>query len=148
MDPAGQALPEFALVVPVIILILFGAIDFGRVIADFNALQNVAREGARYSIIHAGQTDSSGNPLVSDCSLGDGATNCSNIINDGLSIAPLLTRSSITSFSMAYTQYPLNDPSGTQAATVTVQYSFKPVTTFVLRGAAITLSAHAVYLQQ
>jgi Flp pilus assembly protein TadG len=43
----GQALAEFALVLPIFAIVLFGIIDFGRYIYTSNALGNGTREGAR-----------------------------------------------------------------------------------------------------
>jgi hypothetical protein len=43
----GQALAEFALVVPLFLLLLFGIIDLGRLVYTANALSNGAREAAR-----------------------------------------------------------------------------------------------------
>jgi Flp pilus assembly protein TadG len=43
----GQALVEFALVLPIFLVILFGIIDLGRYVYTANALGNGAREGAR-----------------------------------------------------------------------------------------------------
>jgi Flp pilus assembly protein TadG len=43
----GQAVVEFALVLPVFILLVFGAIEFGRAYYDLHLLTNAAREGAR-----------------------------------------------------------------------------------------------------
>jgi len=48
---AGQAIVEFALVSPVFILLLFGAIEFGRAYLDMHLLTNAAREGARAGIL-------------------------------------------------------------------------------------------------
>ena len=50
--PRGQGLVEFALVIPLFLLMLFGMIDVGRVIWANDALANAAREGARYASIH------------------------------------------------------------------------------------------------
>lgn len=47
----GQALAEFALVLPVFLAMLFGAIDIGRVIWAADALANAAREGARFASV-------------------------------------------------------------------------------------------------
>lgn len=44
----GAALVEFALVVPVLLLLLLGVIDFGRGWSALGVLSNAAREGARY----------------------------------------------------------------------------------------------------
>lgn len=47
----GQALVEFALVFPVFVLILFGLIDLGRYVYVANAVNQGAREGARYGSV-------------------------------------------------------------------------------------------------
>jgi Flp pilus assembly protein TadG len=43
----GQALVEFALVVPIFAIMLFGIIDLGRYVFTANSLNNGAREAAR-----------------------------------------------------------------------------------------------------
>ena len=43
----GQAIVEFALASTVFFLIIFGTIDFGRVIFTYSMLHNAVREGAR-----------------------------------------------------------------------------------------------------
>jgi Flp pilus assembly protein TadG len=48
----GQALVEFALVAPLFFLLLFAIIDFGRYVYYVQILNNAAREGARYAIVH------------------------------------------------------------------------------------------------
>ena len=53
----GQSLVEFALVLPLLIVILVMAIDFGRVYFGWVGLQNVARIGANFAAQYAGQTD-------------------------------------------------------------------------------------------
>src|SRR3954468_3081543 len=47
----GQSLAEFALVIPLFLVMLFGIIDIGRVIWANDALANAAREGARYASV-------------------------------------------------------------------------------------------------
>jgi len=49
--PDGQGLVEFALVLPVLLLILMGVFDFGRAVFAYNSLSNAAREGARVAIV-------------------------------------------------------------------------------------------------
>ena len=44
---SGQTLVEFALVLPVLILLILAVIDFGRAAVDYNALAHAAREGAQ-----------------------------------------------------------------------------------------------------
>jgi hypothetical protein len=55
----GQALVEFAVVLPVFLVAVLAIFDLGRVIWARNTLENAAREGARYAIVHGdsnGQT--------------------------------------------------------------------------------------------
>lgn len=47
----GQALAEFALVLPIFLGLLFGIIDLGRVIWAYDAAANAAREGARFASV-------------------------------------------------------------------------------------------------
>ena len=46
----SQALIEFALVSPVLLLLLFGIIDMGRAIFYYDTLNHAAREGARAAV--------------------------------------------------------------------------------------------------
>jgi len=50
--PSGQALVEFALVLPIVLLLLMGLFDLGRAVFLANSLTNAAREGARFAIVH------------------------------------------------------------------------------------------------
>jgi hypothetical protein len=43
----GQALVELALVLPVLLLLIFGVVEFGRIYASNIVINNAAREGAR-----------------------------------------------------------------------------------------------------
>lgn len=49
--PDGQSLVEFALVLPILLLIFMGILDFGRAVFAYNSLSNAAREGARVAIV-------------------------------------------------------------------------------------------------
>jgi Flp pilus assembly protein TadG len=48
----GQALVEFALVIPIFLLMIFGIVDAGRLIYTFNTVSNAARDGARVAIVN------------------------------------------------------------------------------------------------
>ena len=50
----GQALVEFALVVPVFLILLFGIIDVARLVFESATLSQAAREGARVGAVEAG----------------------------------------------------------------------------------------------
>ena len=52
----GQGLVEFALLLPVLVLILMAVFDFGRAMYAYSVVSNCAREGARFGIISPGDT--------------------------------------------------------------------------------------------
>ena len=51
----AQALIEFALVSPVLLLLLFGIVDIGRAIFYYDTINHAAREGARVAIRDSNQ---------------------------------------------------------------------------------------------
>jgi Flp pilus assembly protein TadG len=48
----GQSLVEFALVIPIFLLILVALFDLGRAVFSYNTLTNAVREGARMAIVN------------------------------------------------------------------------------------------------
>ena len=48
---SGQTLVEFALILPLFILVLVGILDFSRAIYANNTIQNAAREAVRVAIV-------------------------------------------------------------------------------------------------
>jgi TadE-like protein len=48
----GQGLVEFALVLPLLLLLMFAVFDAGRAVIQYSALTNAAREGARMAIVN------------------------------------------------------------------------------------------------
>lgn len=54
----GQDLLEYALALPVVLLILMSILDLGRVVYVYSSLHNSVRDGARYGIINP--TDAAG----------------------------------------------------------------------------------------
>ena len=53
----GQSLVEFALVLPLILLLMLIAIDFGRVFLGWVGLNNAARVAANYAAMHPNSSD-------------------------------------------------------------------------------------------
>jgi Flp pilus assembly protein TadG len=51
-DEGGQSLVEFALILPVLLLIITGVFDVARAAWQENTLAYAAREGTRYAIVH------------------------------------------------------------------------------------------------
>jgi len=53
----GQDMVEFMIVIPLLLLILFGAIDLGRIFHAAITITNIAREGARHGSIYPDATE-------------------------------------------------------------------------------------------
>jgi len=47
----GQALVEMALVLPLLIILFCGVIEFGRIFGAYMVVNNLSREGARYGVV-------------------------------------------------------------------------------------------------
>ncbi|HEX2270027.1 MAG TPA: TadE/TadG family type IV pilus assembly protein [Pyrinomonadaceae bacterium] len=52
----GTSVAEFAIVALVFFIIIFGIIEFGRLLYTHNALADATRRGARYAVLHPGIT--------------------------------------------------------------------------------------------
>jgi len=50
----GAAIVEFAIVVPLLILVLVACFDFARAVNAYVTVANASREGARYATVHPG----------------------------------------------------------------------------------------------
>ena len=48
----GQSLVEFALIIPVFLVMVLGIVDFGRAIYAYNTLANASRAGVRVAIVN------------------------------------------------------------------------------------------------
>ncbi len=51
-DDAASALVEFALVLPVLIVLIVGAVDVARAANAYATMSNAAREGSHYAALH------------------------------------------------------------------------------------------------
>lgn len=60
----SQALIEFALVSPVLLLLLFGVVDIGRAIFYYDTLSHAAREGARTAVRASNQLPTNADVLA------------------------------------------------------------------------------------
>lgn len=109
----GQALVEFALVLPIFVLLLMIIVDFGRAVWDYNAVSNMSREGSRYAIINShtdGQILSHVQRLAPDAGF---QLSCDSSVAKRVCISPSPARTP-------------NDP-----VTVTIGYRFVPITPMI-----------------
>lgn len=58
----GQSLVEFAIIVPILLLIVMGIFQFGMMLNAYLTIENVSREGARIGII--GSSDAEINSAI------------------------------------------------------------------------------------
>ncbi|TMG16133.1 MAG: pilus assembly protein [Chloroflexi bacterium] len=141
----SQGLTEFALIAPVILLLTFGIIDFGRALYIYITLQQAANEGARVAVrasyfidpngaSHNWPPSNTGWVFITDPSAAGNAT-------------PNAPRG----------QLPYNPPpagcndavaaDGNQPLKVTLWYTFQPITPVIQQviGNNIVITAYAVY---
>jgi Flp pilus assembly protein TadG len=110
-DQRGTALVEFALIAPLLFLLLFGIIDFGRALNYYNQVTQLAGQGARAAAVNR---NPDGTPITSGTSL-----QCQLIQNTA---QPQLKNGE----TVAFTQLPTNvgDP---VKITVSYQFQFLPL---------------------
>jgi len=109
--PKGQGLIEFALLLPILVLIIFGVLELGRAFFAFIAISNAAREGARVFTFRPDVT-----------TVGD----IQAAVNAEIGTSPLVTQANIASIQIAcgslYDQVPPNCPKW-EPIRVTVTYN-------------------------
>ncbi|TFD19264.1 TadE/TadG family type IV pilus assembly protein [Cryobacterium sp. TMS1-13-1] len=113
----GAVAVEFALLLPVLVLLVFGIFEFGRVYNAQISITNAAREGARYMAIH------------------NNAPPAKTVaVNAAPSLSPALVAANVT-------VSPLECVAGS-SVTVTVNYSFDFLTGYF--GSTIPLTGKGV----
>jgi hypothetical protein len=78
---AGQALAEFALVIPLFMVLLVGVFEFARAIYYVQVVNNAAREGARYAIVHGAKSLYTIGPMLNGPSDDPTGTSVVNIVH-------------------------------------------------------------------
>jgi len=110
-DQAGSGMVEFAFVTAFIFLpLLFGIIEYGRLVWAKDMITSAAREGARYAVVHGTQCE-----LVAPCTL---AT--STAVSD-----TVIARTKLSPITVTATWAQDKDPGDT--VTVTVTHVFTPI---------------------
>ncbi len=67
-DQRGQSIVELALILPVLLILFMGVIEFGRIFHNYLIITNASREGARIAIL--GKSDQEINNRISSVSFG------------------------------------------------------------------------------
>ena len=74
----GAVAVEAALVLPVVIMFLFGILEYGRYIMTLQVMTNAAREGARFALAHTQPV------TVAGTTYGNATSDVSNIVSKAL----------------------------------------------------------------
>ncbi|MFC2043466.1 TadE/TadG family type IV pilus assembly protein [Chloroflexota bacterium] len=121
---SGQDLVEYALILPIMLIMIMGIFDLGRITFFYSTIVNISREGARFGVVH--QCDDSGvKAAAKDKAIGI------DINDDDIAITWVPSDCG----------YP--DPPGSGTVTVSVLFDFTPMTPFIADilggGSTITL---------
>jgi Flp pilus assembly protein TadG len=134
---SGQSLAEFAIAVPVVLLLFMGVLDLGRGIYAINAVANAAREGSRTAIVNQTVTTIRTQAAQQATGLGidASATGCSvgTVANPSTPTGPTgvcVEFRSVTSTGTLSGICPSPVGVGCVAVT-TVKYSFSPLTPLI-----------------
>lgn len=127
---SGQSLAEFALVFPILMLVMVGLIDGTRAVFAYNTVENAAREGARYGIVHGSSSLDPVGPGVNETNL--------------VQYVGRYTRSFSTSDVTVTPSWPSGSNAIGSKVKVTVNYQYRPIFGQVLGIGALTLSASSV----
>lgn len=111
----GQSLVEFSLLLPVMLIIIFGIIDFGMGLRSYISLTNATREGARFAAV--------GNPAGSFPSQCNGTTTTTVIGRTCVAVEGL-NRSNITSLTVTYP----NGQGPGNSVVVSADYTYEYIT--------------------
>lgn len=70
-EQLGQGMVELALLLPLLLIILFGTLDLGRAFYTYVALTNAAREAARYAAVN--DTNASSSQVLAEFTAANGS---------------------------------------------------------------------------
>jgi Flp pilus assembly protein TadG len=119
-EDRGSTLIEFCLISVMLVIVLLGVVEMGRMVLVYTTIANAARAGARYAIVHgADQTVSPSGP-GNPCTCPDVQTVVKNFAGAGLVNTSLLT---IT------VSYPNGNTAGSPVS-VTVTYPYDPLVNY------------------
>ena len=109
----GQSLVEFGIVAFLLVMLLLGVIEIGRMVLVYTAVANAARAGARYAIVHGSDN------LATTAQI-------QTVVKNFLSTAPVdTTRAGIT----IDVNYPACNTPGCKV-TVTATYPYDPLISY------------------
>jgi len=148
---AAQSLIEFALLIPMVFLLIMGLFDTGRAIFYYAMMNSAAREGTRLAIVQP-DCDYRSNP--DDCSGGyldayplicENAQSSANIRICNRVEAMLFNINELSPSSITINHFTSNTDS--PVISVEINYNFKPITPGIALIGDLTLNAHSQMLK-
>jgi Flp pilus assembly protein TadG len=127
-DNKGQELVEYALTLPILLLLILGIVEFGAAIFAYNTVANAAREGARVGAVV---------PILSADDLTPATQTIENAVRDrtgGLA----LNRPDNINVVITYTE----STTDTDMVQVTVNYSHTLITGMIMQAAGGNAQLH------
>ena len=120
----GNSMVEFALVTSLIVVpMIFGVVEFGRLVWSKDMITSAAREGVRYAIVHGSICQAAG------CALADSAA-VANTVIARTKLSPITVRTTWA-----------QDKSPGDTVTVTVSYVYTPVVKLPFLNSSKTITA-------
>lgn len=134
----GQTTVEFGFVVVLLIMVLLGVVEMGRMILVYTTMADAARAGVRYAMVHGGDRTGSGSSGASGPSSGTSCT-CPEVqtVVNAYAAAGLLNTANVTTT----VTYPDSSNLPGSAVSVTVQYTYDPLISYFNPSLATTLSS-------
>jgi Flp pilus assembly protein TadG len=131
----GQSLAEFALVIPIFLLLMVSIFDLGRAVFAYNTVTNAAREGARFAAVNQDTTRVIAHSINQTQIAETGAPNLTVVYRALGPNADARTNAVCTTLSLDC------------AAVVTYQTTFRPITPLIgniIFGGGVTLQAQSI----
>ncbi len=129
----GQSLVEFAIMVPVLLILLMGVVDLGRAYYTYLALRDAAAEGANFGAVYPHCVSSA------DC------PNPNNIVHRVRQSAPA---GGLVNWSDAIISPVVPSPTPGQSLTVTVSFTYTiitPVANVIIGSQTMPLTARSIF---
>ena len=83
-EDRGSTMIEFCLISVMLVIVLLGVVEMGRMVLVYTTIANAAREGARYAIVHGADQTASPSGPGNPCTCPDVQTVVKNFASAGL----------------------------------------------------------------
>ena len=117
-EDRGSSLIEFCLISVMLVIVLLGVVEMGRMVLVYTTIANAAREGARYAIVHG--VDQTVSPS------GPGNTSAVETVVKNFASAGLVDTTALT----ITVSYPNGDNKAGSTVKVKVTYPYDPFVNF------------------